>query len=81
MRAARVRGLRVPDHLSVVGFDDFEWADWFEPRLTVIAQPCEELGRHAARLLIDRIANMALPPRSVRLPTRLIVRDSCGKLL
>ena len=50
MRAIRARGLRVPQDISIVGFDDFEWADCFEPRLTLVAQPCEEIGRRAAAL-------------------------------
>ena len=54
MRAVRARGLRVPDDISIAGFDDFEWADCFEPRLTLIAQPCEEIGRRAASLLMER---------------------------
>ena len=56
MRAIRARGLRVPQDISIVGFDDFEWADCFEPRLTLVAQPCVEIGRRAAILLMERIA-------------------------
>ena len=54
MRAVHDQGLRVPDDLSVAGFDDFEWADYFEPRLTLMAQPCEEIGRRAVALLVER---------------------------
>ena len=50
MHGLRELGLRVPDDVALVGFDDFEWADYFEPRLTVIAQPCQEIGREAASL-------------------------------
>ena len=58
MRAIRERGLRVPEDISLVGFDDFEWADCFEPRLTLVAQPCAEIGRQAAALLVERIASV-----------------------
>ena len=78
VRAVRARGLRVPQDISIVGFDDFEWADCFEPRLTLVAQPCEEIGRRAAILLMERIAAPDGPRRSLRLDARLIVRDSCA---
>jgi LacI family transcriptional regulator len=77
MRAVRELGLTVPDDVSLVGFDDFEWANLFEPRLTLVEQPCAELGRQAAALLIERIAAPTGPRRSVRLPTMLNVRASC----
>ena len=79
MRAIRARGLRVPQDISIVGFDDFEWADCFEPRLTLVAQPCEEIGKRAAILLMERIAAPDGPRRSLRLDARLIVRDSCAR--
>ena len=79
VRAIRSRGLQVPANVSVVGFDDFEWADCFEPRLTLVAQPCEEIGKRAASLLIERIANPRGAPQSVRLDARLIIRDSCAR--
>ena len=65
--------------ISLVGFDDFEWADCFEPRLTLVAQPCEEIGRRAAILLMERIAAPDGPRRSLRLDARLIMRDSCAR--
>ena len=79
VRAIRSRGLQVPADVSIVGFDDFEWADCFEPRLTLVAQPCEEIGKRAASLLIERIANPSGAPQSVRLDARLIIRDSCAR--
>jgi LacI family transcriptional regulator len=80
MRTVRALGLSVPGDLSLVGFDDFEWADLFEPRLTLLEQPCAELGRQAATLLIERIAKPTEQRRTVRLATTLKVRDSCRKL-
>jgi LacI family transcriptional regulator len=79
MRAVRERGLSVPKDIAILGIDDFEWADYFEPRLTLMAQPCEEIGRTAADLLIKRIANHGRPPESVRLLPLLKVRQSCGE--
>lgn len=78
VRAIRERGLTVPKDLSLVGFDDFEWADCFEPRLTLIAQPCVEIGRQAAALLSERIACVDGRPRTVRLEATLHTRASCA---
>jgi LacI family transcriptional regulator, galactose operon repressor len=74
--AARQRGLRVPQDLSVVGFDDLPVARWMSPPLTTVRQPLTEMGRAAAQILSDLIE--AVPPRSrrVELSTELIVRES-----
>jgi LacI family transcriptional regulator len=79
MRAVRARGLAVPGDLSIAGFDDFEWADCFEPRLTLVAQPCAEIGRLAASLLMERIASPLGARRTVRLDATLTLRGSCGR--
>ena len=79
MRAIRARGLSVPCDISIAGFDDFEWSDCFEPRLTLVAQPCEEIGRRAAFLLMERIAAPFGAPRTVRLNATLKTRDSCAR--
>ncbi|MBX4909936.1 MULTISPECIES: LacI family DNA-binding transcriptional regulator [Rhizobium] len=79
MRAIRERGLRVPVDISVLGIDDFEWADYFEPRLTLMAQPCDEIGYKAADLLIQRIGDKHLPRQTVRLSPVLRIRQSCGE--
>jgi LacI family transcriptional regulator len=78
MQAIRAAGLRVPADLALAGFDDFEWADCFEPRLTVVAQPCQEIGKRAAALLAERINRSNGKTRSIRLKPSLIVRNSCG---
>lgn len=78
MRAVRAAGLSVPEELALVGFDDFEWADSFEPRLTVMAQPCEAIGREAASLLARRIAEPHATARTCLLEPTLVVRTSCG---
>jgi LacI family transcriptional regulator len=78
--AARQRGLRVPQDLSVVGFDDLPVARWMSPPLTTVRQPLTEMGRAAAQILSDLIE--AVPPRSkrVELSTELIVRESTAPL-
>jgi LacI family transcriptional regulator len=79
MRAIAEMGLRCPDDVAVAGVDDLPWSAGFRPRLTVISQPGREMGREAARLLLDRIAKRRTgAPVRWMLPTRLHVRESCG---
>jgi DNA-binding LacI/PurR family transcriptional regulator len=73
--AARERGLRIPDDVSVVGFDDLPFAQVFEPGLTTIAIDPEELGASAFGVLAALMAGNKPPPGRV-LPVELIVRDS-----
>lgn len=79
MSAARRLGLRVPEDLSVVGFDDIEMARHVHPPLTTIHQPIRRKGEEAARLLLSAVeGNDAGAPEHRRLETRLIVRESSG---
>ena len=78
MRGLKRMKLVVPRDMALVGFDDFEWADCFEPQLTVIAQPCLEIGRSAAKMLLERIKKPDREPKTVRHKTELIIRNSCG---
>ncbi|MFC0629161.1 LacI family DNA-binding transcriptional regulator [Kribbella deserti] len=68
------RGLRAPDDIAVVGFDDLPWANLVVPPLTTVAQPTYELGRRAGVLLRERIADPSRPPSTVILPTELNIR-------
>jgi LacI family transcriptional regulator len=76
IQAARVRGLRVPDDVSVVGFDDLPVARWASPPLTTVVQPLAEMGRTAARMLLRMIAGQPLGSRRVELATQRVVRES-----
>ncbi len=76
LRAARARGLRLPEDLSVVGFDDSEEAAIVTPALTTVRQPLAEMGRMAASLLLRLLENQTLEALNVELATRLVVRDS-----
>jgi LacI family transcriptional regulator len=78
MQAVCDAGLGVPDQLAVVGFDDFEWADCFHPRLTVVAQPVDAIARYAVSLLGALIADPAIASRTICLQPSLIIRESCG---
>jgi len=78
MQALRDVGLVVPRDVAVAAFDDFAWADLFSPRLTVVAQPFDEIAAAAVEMLLGRIADPAAPPTTRRLAPRLVVRESCG---
>lgn len=71
-------GVRVPDQVAVVGFDDIAAADWYEPQLTTVFQPMRLLGERACARLLDRIAKPGLPPQVQTLSTELVIRRSCG---
>ena len=79
MDALRERGLRVPEDIGLVGFDDIPFAGIANPRLTTVAQPSEEAGRAAFEMLIAALRKGVLPP-SITLPVRLVVRESTANL-
>jgi LacI family transcriptional regulator len=83
VRAIGERGIRCPEDISVVGFDDFTWTENFHPPLTTVAQPARELGRRAMQLLIERVENKLeeLPRRQVVLAQELKIRNSTARLL
>ena len=70
------RGVNVPGQVGVVGFDDIPWAHLVRPSLSTVSQPTYDLGRAAAVLLAERIANPGRPPSTVTLHTGLQVRES-----
>jgi LacI family transcriptional regulator len=70
------RGIRCPEDVSVVGFNDMPFLDKLRPPLTTIAIPHQQIGAEAARLLLDSIADPTRPSRSVLLPLSLVVRGS-----
>ena len=74
--AARVTGRRIPDDLSVVGFDDLPISRWFSPPLTTVRQPLVEMGRTAAEMLSAMIDGREPHARQVELATELVVRSS-----
>lgn len=73
--AIREAGLRVPDDISIVGFDDIELAAFFDPPLTTVRLPAYDLGIAAGTALLDRVAGRPVPDRTL-LSTELIVRSS-----
>jgi LacI family transcriptional regulator len=78
MRELQAAGRRVPSDIAVVGFDDMHLSALLAPPLTTVRQPMRLLGERACSRLLQRIADPTLPPQVERLPTELIVRESCG---
>lgn len=76
LRCLADAGVAIPQQMGVVGFDEHLWARMLRPALSTVAQPTYELGRAAAQLLIEGADDPDAPPRTVRLPTELIVRES-----
>lgn len=72
--AIRAAGLTCPDNVSLVGFDDISLARFFDPPLTTIAQPKEEIGRQAVRLTVDILNGVVPEATHITLPHELIVR-------
>src|ERR1035441_9458463 len=75
LRAARERGLNVPDDLSVVGLDDLYLSSYTLPPLTTVQQPMHEMGRLAAQILLELLSGKN-PDSRITLSGKLVVRES-----
>jgi LacI family transcriptional regulator len=72
------RGLRMPEDIALVAFDDFELSGLVPPGLTVAAQPCHALGARVVQLLMARLADPRRPAQRLRVPASIEHRASCG---
>ena len=80
LHAARELGLHCPEDVSIVGFDDLDFAEFTAPALTSVHQPGYQLGTTAARLLLDRIDGSQAPAQKITLPSELKIRHSVASL-
>lgn len=80
LKAIREAGLRVPEDIALVGYDDVELARYTDPPLTTVRQPIYDLGRIAVQLLLRQLEEGNREPQRVILPTELVIRSSCGAL-
>lgn len=70
------RGLKVPDDLSIIGYDDIDLDEYVNPKLTTIAQPVAEIGRESAHLLVNRLEKPDIDRQLIKFPVKLIQRES-----
>jgi DNA-binding LacI/PurR family transcriptional regulator len=76
------RGVRVPDELSVVGFDNIFGSDWCDPPLTTLSDRTDQAGRSAVDLLVSLVEEQpddGEPPAQIVAPTELVIRGSTGR--
>jgi len=78
LRAIRDLNLNVPQDVSLFGYDDIPLAKYLVPRLSTASKDGERMGREATRLLLARLQDPDRPPQEIRLPARLILRESTG---
>ncbi len=76
IKALKKSGLRVPEDISVIGFDNVYFSNFLDPLLTTIKQPKKLMGKKAMNLLIDIIEKKNIDDINIKLPTKLIIRDS-----
>jgi len=81
MQALLVLGRRIPEDLRIVGIDDVKYASLLPVPLTTMHQNCAAIGVIAMATMLERLEHPELPTRDILLPTRLVVRRSCGSHL
>lgn len=77
IRALLESNIGVPDEVAIVSVDDIEMAAFVSPPLTTVKMYSEQMGRVAVNLILERISGREIPLK-VEVPTKLIIRDSCG---
>jgi LacI family transcriptional regulator len=80
MYALQEAGIKIPEDMAVVGYDDRDFAAWIRPALTTVRMPSYEMGQAAARSLLHQIAGEALED-ATQIPGVLVIRESCGARL
>jgi len=78
--AAHEMAVKVPEELSIIGFDDIALASMTIPRLSTVSQPKQNIGEIVTKLLIERIRDRSLPIRKIIIQPELIIRNSCSRI-
>ena len=78
MACLKDKGISVPQEMAVVGYDNIELSQYLDVPLTTVDRDSAEMGQVAMELLLERIAGKRTTPRHIALPTKLVVRESCG---
>ena len=77
LKAFKEKGVKIPEELAFIGFDDHPWNEINSPSITVIAQPAYEMGKQAS-MILKKLAEDELIMQSIKLPMDLVIRESCG---
>ncbi|MCP4749873.1 MAG: LacI family transcriptional regulator [Proteobacteria bacterium] len=80
LKAIKESGCRIPEDISLIGFDDFESSDLMDPPITTVVQPADEFGTKAAEVLVNLIKGQKPNQNTIVLKPKLIVRKSCRQL-
>ena len=80
MKALKEKGLKIPEEISIVGFDDIDMSRFIEPNLTTVHQPLYEMGKKAVEILIKQMEGRQIKLQQIIMPTNLVKRDSCRKI-
>jgi DNA-binding LacI/PurR family transcriptional regulator len=78
MTTAQQAGLKIPQDLAIIGFNNIAMASWVSPPLTTVNAPAYQMGQNAMRMLGRLIAGKRLKRKQIHLPTELVIRQSCG---
>jgi LacI family repressor for deo operon, udp, cdd, tsx, nupC, and nupG len=78
IQALHHKGYRVPEDISVIGFDDIKFSEFIQPRLSTVSQPRFDIGVKSMELLLKEIRNEPIRQKRVVLKDELVIRDSCG---
>ena len=76
IKEAKKQGIKIPEELAVVGYDDIPAAEVVEPTLTTVRQPKLEMGDYAINMIVDKIEGRESTVKHTELPTKFIVRES-----
>ena len=80
LKAIERLGLKIPDDISVIGFDDLKTAELLSPPLTVVTQPAYEFGRVGINTLLKKIDGQKLKNKTIKLQPELVIRKSCRRV-
>jgi len=80
MKIIKEEGLKIPEDISIVGFDDIEASSQIDPPLTTVRQPLYKMGEEAAKLLFQLLNSKESKPKKIILDTQLVIRESCRAL-
>lgn len=80
IRALIDKGITVPEDISIIGYDDIDFAKYMNPALTTIAQPMDDIGKVALKLIIEKVEGLSSKTEKIELPTQIIVRETTQRL-